>query len=249
MDNNVEYFRQLHYQPEPLLIGNVWNVQSAKVYEKSGFKAIATTSAGIAHSLGYEDGENIPFEEYLYIVGRIKECVNLPLSVDIESGFSFEPQGICENILKLKKTGVVGINIEDSEIINGKRTIVDKETFALKIRKTTELLQQAHTDIFINVRCDSFLLKLPNALEDAKERVQLYKGLRIDGVFFPYLDKIEDIKEITQCANLPVNVMYTTCLPDLNTLKLLNIKRVSTGNYLNTKVYTELEKMIKTILK
>lgn len=249
MDSNVEYFRQLHHQPEPLLIGNVWNVQSAKAYEKSGFKAIATTSAGIAHSLGYEDGENIPFEEYLYIVRRIKECVNLPLSVDMEGGFSSDPQDIRENILKLKNIGIVGINMEDSEIINGKRTIIDKETFALKIRKTTELLQQAHTDIFINIRCDSFLLKLSNALDDAKARIQLYKELRIDGFFFPYLDKIEDIKEITQCAGLPVNIMYTTNLPDLNTLKLLNVKRVSTGNFLNTKIYTEFEKMIKTTLK
>ena len=249
MDNNTKYFRQLHYLSSPLLIGNVWNVQSAKVYEKSGFKAIATTSAGIANSLGYDDGEEISFEEYLYVVKRIRQCVDLPLSVDIEGGFSADSRGIFENILKLHELGVVGINIEDSYIIDRKRVIANKEIFVQKIGAVIKLLHQQQIDIFVNIRCDSFLLKLPNAIDDAKARIDLYKELRIDGLFFPYLDRIENIKEITQCTDLPVNVMYTPNLPNLDTLKALNIKRISTGNLLNKQVYTQLEKEIKEILK
>lgn len=249
MNNNVEYFRQLHYQPKPLLIGNVWNVQSAKVYEKLNFKAIATTSAGIANSLGYEDGENISFEEYLYIVDRIKKCTTLPLSVDIETGFSTEPQGVFENIVRLKNLGIVGINIEDSEVVDGKRTIIDKEIFIRKISEVTKMLQQANIDVFINIRCDSFLLKLPNALDDAKARIQSYEKLKIDGLFFPYLNKTEDIKEIIRHTGLPVNVIYNQDLPNLDTLKALNVKRISTGNFFNTQVYMQLEKEIKATLK
>ena len=109
-----EKFVELHLSESPLILGNVWNVQSAKIFEKLKFKAIGTSSAAIANSLGYEDGENISFEEYFYIVKRISENTSLPLSVDIESGYSDDVDVILSNIIKLVEIGVVGINIEDS---------------------------------------------------------------------------------------------------------------------------------------
>ena len=79
-------FKELYYQIKPLLIGNVWNVQSAKVYEKLDFQAIGTSSAAIAHTFGYEDGEQLPFSDLLFIVDKIRKSVALPLSVDLEFG-------------------------------------------------------------------------------------------------------------------------------------------------------------------
>lgn len=84
---NIEVFKELHKSNEPLLLGNVWNPQSAKAYEKLGYKALATSSSAVAHSLGYEDGENMTFDEYLYIIERILRSISIPLTVDLESGY------------------------------------------------------------------------------------------------------------------------------------------------------------------
>ena len=92
----VQKFRHLHSQEKPLLIGNVWNVQSAKIYEKLNFQAIATSSAAIAHSLGYNDGEEMSFSEYLFMIKRILKSTHLPLSVDLEAGYGKTTEEIFE---------------------------------------------------------------------------------------------------------------------------------------------------------
>src|SRR5688500_1246632 len=85
---NFETFYQLHQQPAPFILANVWNVKSAKIVEACGFKAMATSSGAIADSLGYRDGEEIPFSELLYVVKRIRSCTTIPLSVDLERGYT-----------------------------------------------------------------------------------------------------------------------------------------------------------------
>lgn len=110
----IQDFKNLHQNEQPLLIGNVWNVQSAKVYEELGFKALATSSSAVANSLGYEDGEQMSFEEYFYLIERIAKSTSILLSVDLESGYGKDAIDIVENISKLSEIGIVGINLEDS---------------------------------------------------------------------------------------------------------------------------------------
>src|SRR5882724_5704601 len=105
---SFEKFKSLHYNDSPLLIGNAWDVSSAKIFEQRGLKAIATSSKAIANSMGYEDGENIPFDLLLEVVKRIKNNIHLPLSVDIEAGFSRKIPEILQNIESLYDLGVVG---------------------------------------------------------------------------------------------------------------------------------------------
>ena len=93
-----ETFVQLHYNEIPLLIGNVWDVVSARAFERSGYKAIATSSAAIAHTWGYEDGEKMPFDLLLRVVERIINSINVPLSVDMEGGYSRDISKIIQNI-------------------------------------------------------------------------------------------------------------------------------------------------------
>ena len=97
--NDYEKFYQLHQQTTPLVIANAWNVKAAQLIEKTGFDAIATSSGAIAGSLGYDDGEKIPFNELLYIVQRIKACTTIPLSVDFEKGYSANPNELNELLL------------------------------------------------------------------------------------------------------------------------------------------------------
>ena len=103
---DFETFFQLHYNDELLLIGNVWDVNTAKIFEANGFKAIATSSAALANALGYEDGQQLPFELLLETVTRINKAVSIPLSVDMEGGYSETIPGILQNIEKLYDAGV-----------------------------------------------------------------------------------------------------------------------------------------------
>lgn len=241
-------FKELHYQTEPLIIGNVWNVQSAKVCEKLNFQAIGTSSAAIAQSLGYEDGEQMPFSDLLFIVDKIRKNVALPLSVDIEFGYGNTATQIADNIIALEKLGIVGINIEDSFIENGERKLKDSFQFSQLSQEVKSILTQQGISIFINIRCDAFLLNIPNALQIATERIKNYEQSGADGIFLPCITKESDISTIVSQTKLPINVMCMPELPKFETLEKLGVKRISMGNFLNEYAYTSLENMTTKIL-
>src|SRR5882672_6325208 len=101
MKNRFDDFLKLHHQPEPLLIGNAWNVQSAKVFEQHQLKALATSSAAVAETLGFADGQGMGLEDYLFVIKRIASSVSLPLSVDFEAGYGDAPEEISAAIIRL----------------------------------------------------------------------------------------------------------------------------------------------------
>jgi len=239
-------FKELHQQDEPLTICNVWDVASAKVAEKLGFQAIGTSSAAIASLLGYKDGEGMSFEELSYLVKRIAANTSLPLTVDIESGYSRQPSQIVEHIKVLSEVGVVGINIEDSTV-DGDRKLTDASDFAKLISSIKTQLDQEKLEIFLNVRTDTFLLGEPNALIETEKRVQLYADAGADGIFIPFIAKEADISAVVEKSSLPVNVMCVPDLPDFNKLKELGVKRISMGNYLFDNILNGLEHRLHSI--
>lgn len=241
-------FKELHHQTQSLIIGNVWNVQSAKVYEKLNFQAIGTSSAAIAHSLGYDDGQQMPFSDLLFIVERIRKSVLLPLSVDIEFGYGQTATEIANNIISLEKLGVVGINIEDSFFENAERKLKDILQFSLLLQEVKNILTQQGISTFINVRCDAFLLNVPNALKVATDRIKNYEQAGADGIFLPCITTESDISTIVSQTNLPLNVMCMPELPNFETLEKIGVKRISMGNFLNGYAYTSLENMTIKIL-
>lgn len=241
-------YKNLHHQIQPLIIGNVWNVQSAKVCEKLNFQAIGTSSAAIAHSLGYEDGEQMPFSDLLFIVERISKNINLPLSVDIEFGYGNTATEIADNIISFEKMGVAGINIEDSFIENGERKLKDSIQFAQLLQEVKNILTQLGISMFINARCDAFLLNVPNALLVATERIKNYEQSGADGIFLPCITKESEIATIVSQTQLPINVMCMPELPNFKTLEQLGVKRISMGNFLNAYTYKSFENMTKKIL-
>ena len=248
MPSMYSKFKELHYQPIPLILGNVWNVQSAKVFEKLNFQAIGTSSAAIAHTLGYEDGEQMPFGDLLFIVERICKSVNIPLTVDIESGYGVNAAEIANNIIALHKLGVAGINIEDSFIENGERKLKDRLQFSLLLKEIKSILKENEILIFMNVRCDAFLLKVVNPLQIALERIKSYEEAGADGIFLPCITSESDIVQISSQTDLPLNVMCMPELPDFDTLRKIGVKRISMGNFLNDYTYTTLEKVTTKII-
>ena len=245
---NFEEFSNYHDQSDPLILGNVWDVSSALQLEKLGFKALGTSSAAIASMLGYEDGENMPFSEYLQIISRIAVSTELPLSVDLEAGYGNDPETVFSNILALSRLGVVGINLEDSVVDGSSRTLADVHEFTSKLASIHRKIKTANMDMFINLRIDTFLLQLPNALEESIDRINHYSNF-IDGIFLPCISASGDIEQIVNCTDLPLNVMSVPNLPDFGELKNLGVKRISSGNFLYDFMYNHLTQKTRAIIE
>lgn len=232
-------FKNLHEKETPLLICNVWDVESAKIAQQLNFKAIGTSSGAIATMLGYNDGEEISFRDLEYIVGRIAKTVNTPLTVDLEAGYSRDPDKIVEHIRRLEQLGVVGINIEDS-IVNGNRTILPVDEFSQILKAVVLKLAQQKIKMFINVRTDTYLLGLVDPIEQTIERANKYSKAGANGLFVPCIEEEKDIELLIQAIDLPLNVMCMPNLPNFEMLKNLGVKRISMGNF----VYNKLGKLL-----
>lgn len=241
-------FKELHDQEKPLLICNVWDVVSAKAAEKLNFNVIGTSSGAIATMLGYNDGEEISFQELMYIVERIAKSVNLPLTVDLEAGYSRSPNEIAKNIIQLAELGVVGINLEDS-IVNGKRALVDATIFSNSLEEVCSILAQKNQRMFINVRTDTFLLKVPNAVAETIKRAKKYREAGAKGLFVPCIENESDIKTVVSKIDLPLNVMCMPNLPSFDVLASLGVKRISMGNFVFNKTSKFLEHELKQIIQ
>ncbi|NDK57006.1 isocitrate lyase/PEP mutase family protein [Pontibacter fetidus] len=239
-------FKQLHQQNKPLLICNVWDVASARIAEQQGFEAIGTSSAAMASMLGYEDGEKMEFAELAHLVKRIAANTSLPLSVDIESGYSRNTSEIIENINVLADLGVAGINIEDSLVAN-ERTLCDSYSFARTLETIKEAFLKNGTDLFLNVRTDTFIVGHPNQLQETIVRAQLYETAGADGIFVPCIVAKEDISAVTGSTSLPLNVMCMPNLPAFKELKRLGVKRISMGNFLFGKLYDRFAQLLQDV--
>lgn len=239
-------FKDLHNQDIHLLIYNVWDVSGVKLAEKLNFTAVGTSSSAIAAMLGYEDGEEMTFSELEFIVSRIVKNTRLPVSVDLEGGYSRNPDQIVTHIKRLAKLGVVGINLEDS-VVDKKRELLDSDQFANMLHQIKQQLKKEQVEMFINVRTDAFLLGYPSPVEESVKRVKMYENAGADGIFTPCIVQPSDIELIVDCTNLPVNVMCMPALPDFKVLANLGVKRISMGNFLFNYANSELEKVINKV--
>jgi 2-methylisocitrate lyase-like PEP mutase family enzyme len=241
-------FKQLHHQATPLIICNVWDAASAKIAENLGFQAVGTSSAAIATQLGYADGEEISFSELFNVVKNIKANTSLPLSVDLESGYSRDPQAIRDYIAQLAKIGVVGINIEDSLVTNSERSLINAQEFADLLSTITASLQRNKIDIFVNARCDVYLLRDNDLVNESKKRISLYQDSGVDGIFLPGIQSSADIEQLTAHSQLPINVMSMPDLPSFDKLSAIGVKRISMGNLLFDNMYQHLQSQLQQIL-
>lgn len=241
-------FKKLHEQNNALVICNVWDVASVKTAEKLNFQAIGTSSAAIATMLGYEDGEQMSFSELTYIVKRMLKNTKLPITVDIETGYSSDAKEIASHIKTLSDLGVVGINIEDSNVLD-ERTLNNADDFAKQLLAIKMELTKEKVNIFINVRTDTFLLGIEKPLEECIKRIKLYESAGADGIFVPCIEKEDDIIAVITSTELPVNVMCIPNLPDFNRLSKLGVKRISMGNFIFDKMSNHLESTLNSVLQ
>lgn len=228
------YFHQLHQQKEPLLLINIWDPASAALAKQQGAKAIGTSSAALAWSLGYKDGEHLPVVELLAAVKRIQRVNKLPLSVDIETGYSKDPEQVAKLVGQLVASGVAGINLEDGS--------ESPELLCAKIRSCREAL--AGKELFINARTDIYLAGLAEgqtAVELCMQRAALYQAAGADGLFIPCLTEPLAIQQLCQAIQIPINLMWLADLPDKTELAALGVKRLSYGPALFLHCYQSLQ--------
>ncbi|MVM42116.1 isocitrate lyase/phosphoenolpyruvate mutase family protein [Spirosoma sp. HMF3257] len=222
--NTVEKFIRLHRQTKPLLLPNAWDAASAKIIEEVGAPAIATTSAGVAWSLGYPDGYQMSAILNAQVAERIVRVITIPLSVDFENGYSDDPAVVAEHVKRLLDAGVAGINIEDG------RDSPDR--LARKIEAIRRAAESYGSNLFINARTDVYLASLvPEAdrIRKTINREKHYAAAGASGLFVPGLTDGEEIARIAENNTLPLNVMAMPGLPKADRLADLGVKRVSAG--------------------
>ena len=237
---NLTDFQELHVQKIPFLLGNVWDAHTAKIAERVGFKALGSSSHAIANAMGYQDGEEIHPDELLFVVERIAKAIKIPLSVDFEAGYSDDPKKVAEQVARLVDVGVVGINLEDGSVKNGKRSLGEASLLADKIAAI-----KAKSSIFINARTDTYVTKHANPLEESIERAKLYGDAGADGIFVPKIEEANEIQQFTRSIALPLNVFYSPDLPSLERLGTLGVKRVSHGALLYEFLLQQTEEYLK----
>lgn len=220
----IQLFKALHIKGNPLTLCNIWDAGSAKAAQEIGSKAVATSSWAIANAHGYLDGETLLFELVLANLERIVANVDLPVTIDIESGYGKTPLEVQKTVAKIIAAGSVGINIED-QIIGGDGLYSCGDQCA-RIKAIRELTMP----IFINVRTDIFF-KQPiethndQHLEEALFRAQSYAEAGADGIFVPGLQDERLIKTLCELSPIPVNIMLQTP----KDLSRLGVARISYG--------------------
>ena len=152
----AEKLQTLINSPEALVLPNVWDAGSAKIVEEAGFPVIATSSGGIAWALGYPDGENISRDEMLFMVQRIVNSVNLPVTADMESGYGETVEAVADTVRATLQSGAVGANIEDSSRTVEGLLLLDFELSVERIRAGKAAADAIGIPFVINARTDGF---------------------------------------------------------------------------------------------
>lgn len=227
----AEIFRDLHHRERMLVLPNTWDPLGAALLSNLGYPAIATASASVAYSNGYRDGENIPFADLLSLLEKIVRMVNLPVSADIESGFATTNAQLEKNIASLIDTGIVGINLEDTDKMTN--NLLPVETQCARISLVKKIAAQKGIPLFVNARTDVYLkgelLSEEEKYRETEKRGQAYKHAGAD-CFFPILmSRKNDICNLIKKINYPVNIIAIAGIPDLKALNNIGVARVSLG--------------------
>ena len=225
MPDTAATFRQLHHGPQLLRLANCWDAGSARLIAHLGARAIATTSAGVAWSHGYPDGDALPAARLVATVGAIARVVDVPISVDVEGGYSDDPAAVAEAVAALVDAGAVGINLEDGA--------GPPELLAAKIARTKEVAVRRGIDLFVNARTDVYLRGLapePDRVSETLARAARYRDAGADGLFVPKVVASDEIRKIASSAGLPLNVLAWPGLPPATELAALGVRRLSAGS-------------------
>ncbi|MBA3882999.1 MAG: isocitrate lyase/phosphoenolpyruvate mutase family protein [Chthoniobacterales bacterium] len=232
MENKAAHFRSLHQTGSPLVLFNVWDAGSTRVVAKAGAAAIATGSWSVAAAQGFDDGEKISRDVVIDVLRRIVGSTNLPVTVDIESGFGGDPEAVAHTVRLSIEAGAIGCNIEDSRPSDGSLRSVEEA--AARIQAARRAGDEACPGFFINARSDLFFQRPADEhdtslVSEVIARARAYADAGADGLFAPGLAELTLIRELAAASPLPLNIMRFGAAPSIAELAAARVARISHG--------------------
>jgi 2-methylisocitrate lyase-like PEP mutase family enzyme len=232
----ADLFLKFHHDKDILVLLNSWDIGSSKLVEACGYKAVATTSMGIAASLGYPDCQVIQLSEMIQTIKGIVNGVHVPVTVDIEAGYGNNLDEVIASVKKIIATGIVGINIEDS--IELSPVLIDEMEFCERISAIRALSDSLGFHLVINARTDSFYTSSGSQREKLSESIRRgnkYREAGADCIFVQPVWKKETISTLVKEIHAPINILANPGIaaglpPSIRELQDLGVARVSLGS-------------------
>jgi 2-methylisocitrate lyase-like PEP mutase family enzyme len=247
----AERFRKLHYGPQLLVLPNAWDVASARILEELGYPAIATTSAGIAFSLGYPDGQRVSREQMLEVVARIAHAVRVPVTADMEAGYGTSAKDMSETAKALIAAGAIGMNLED---VTGEdeSSHVNMTLQVEKIRAIRETSSSLDVPLVLNARTDIYLMPIgppETRFDRSVERLRVYRQAGADCLFAPGLRDGETIRKLVAALDGPLNILLMPGGPPLRELEKMRVARASAGSAVMRATLTLVQRIGKELMQ
>ncbi|WP_042367301.1 isocitrate lyase/phosphoenolpyruvate mutase family protein [Streptacidiphilus neutrinimicus] len=239
----ARHFHSLHQPGRPLVLPNAWDVASARIVEAAGAAAVATTSAGLAWSLGAADGGRLTREAGVAAAARIVQAVSVPVTADIERGYAEDPPGLAETIRAVVEAGVVGVNIEDS--------LGPVDENAARIAAAREAAEALGMPLFINARIDTHRLPAEQRgrhHEETVARAAAYAAAGASGVFVFGALSAEAVAALAKEVTLPLNVTVAADTLPVPALAAAGAARISAGASIAEAAYALTDKAAREIL-
>ena len=240
----AQTFHALH-QPGPILrLLNAWDAGSALLMQSLGASAIATSSAAVAWAQGYGDGDRLPVDRLIACIESVTRRLRLPLTVDIEAGYSEDPQVVGETVARVIGAGAVGINIEDGR--------ASPALLCRKIEQARAAAVRSGVPLFINARCDVYLKGLvapERRLDETLARAVGYREAGADGLFAAGARLPREIAALVAGTPLPVNILALAGVPAAAELQALGVRRVSAGSGIAESLYARMAQLGEGFLK
>ena len=234
-NEKTQRFRELHTTPA-LRLPNCWDAASAAVIETAGARALATTSAGLAWSLGYPDGDALDRRTAVDAVARIARAVDVPVTADIESGYGAAPAEVAETAAAVAEAGAVGVNIEDTAPTDAALLRAAAE----QAERIAAVREGAGGDLFINARIDTYLRGSEEEtalLEAPVSRARAAREAGADGIFVPGVADAETIAALVEAVDAPLNILAGPGSPRPSELDHLGVARISLGESVAAAAY------------
>ncbi|MFE0581783.1 isocitrate lyase/phosphoenolpyruvate mutase family protein [Streptomyces sp. NPDC058874] len=236
-------FTALHTPTAPLALANAWDVASARIVEATGAAAVATTSAGVAWSLGSPDGDALARDRALDLIARVSAAVSLPVTADIEGGFGADPAAVGETVTGVIAAGAVGINIED-----GTRAPAE---YAERLAAARAAADAAGVPLYINARIDTYLKGLgdpASRLDETLARAASYLRAGATGIFVPGVLDPAVVAELAKGIDAPLNVLLGPDAPPVAALGALGVARVSLGSWVAEAAYAVVRRAAEELI-
>ncbi len=242
--------RELHDQPV-LVLPNAWDPVSAALVARAGAAAIATTSGGVAWSLGRPDGEGLTRDEMMAAVRRIAAAVDVPVTADVEGGYGPTPEDVAATVRATLGAGAVGVNVEDSRAEDGTLLSVDEQ--AQRIQAARDAAASAGVPEFVvNARTDVYLRQVGDPagrLDDVLARADGYAKAGADCLFVPGLLDLDTLRTLTAASPLRVNAMARPGGPTVAELAAVGVRRISVGTAVAQAAYAVAQRAAQELLE